>query len=381
MAEFWAGRESVIEEAGDITDTVGALNKLGDQYMSRVREWANRAGLREQATDNLVRISRSAFDETIKGMRSLADDKALKITKNTAKDLVASRLNHILEGRVGSPLSAERKRAAINQEAPQRFADRQPPGYMDANKKNGNNVGDYLLWIETLAEASQLKVDVLFVTGDTKEDWWRHERGQAKGAHPQLVEEMRNVAGVRLFMLRPESFPKHSGDLLQVKVSPEAVQDAQRVTARIDISWRAASIDSEVVEKLRSVFGDSVVSSADLNVVSGMAHQGFDAVVRRPGKVPVVLAVKYIASIEAMPGLVVSGLEYISFITSKTHDRGVLILILSDDFSDADVEASIDSARGWSSTIPSGLYTIYVKRYSDFLAESAENFATKVMPL
>jgi predicted nucleic acid-binding protein len=86
MVEFWSNRESVLEDASNITSTVVALDKLSEQYMSRVREWTNRAGLREEATDRLVDISKSAFDATIMKIRSLADDKALKITEDTAKD-------------------------------------------------------------------------------------------------------------------------------------------------------------------------------------------------------------------------------------------------------------------------------------------------------
>ena len=248
MAEFWARRESVLEDASDITSTVSALDKFGEQYMSRVREWTNRAGLREQTAGILVEISRSAFDATIKKIRSLADDKAEKISKDTGKDFVVIRLDSILQGRVGNPLPAERKRVAINQEAPQRFADKRPPGYMDANKKNGDPVGDYLIWIETLEEAARLKVDVLFVTGDTKEDWWRQERGHTKGPNPQLAEEMRNVSGVRLVMLRPSSFLKHAGDILQIKISPESVQDAQRVSASGATYGRDEATWNELVE-------------------------------------------------------------------------------------------------------------------------------------
>ena len=135
MAEFWAGREAVLEDASDIADTLSILDKIAEQYMSRVREWANRAGLRDEAADGLIKISRSAFDATITKIRSLAGDKALKIAEDTTKDSVVIRLDSILQGRVGNPLSIERKRAAINQEAPQRFADKQPPGYMEDYRK------------------------------------------------------------------------------------------------------------------------------------------------------------------------------------------------------------------------------------------------------
>lgn len=383
MAEFWARRESVLEDSSDITSTVKDLNKLGEQYMSRVRQWTNSAGLRQQTANNLVKITRSAFDVTIAKIRSLAGDKALKTAEDTAKDSVVTRLDSILQGRVGNPLTPERRRTAINQEAPQRFADKRPPGYMDANKKNDNPVGDYLIWIETLEEAARLKVDILFVTGDTKEDWWRQERGQAKGPHPQLVEEMWSVAEVRLFMLRPASFLKHAGDLLQLKVSPESVEDAQRVTAKVDSTWNeiGRSIEGEVAQKLETIFGNSSIRSPDfLRTPSGTRHE-IDAMVRLPGKVPVFFEVKYATSLRADVNLIITaGLQQITHIASMTDALGVLILILPDEFTSADVEVLSGQAERRAAEYHSGLYTIYLARHSDFLAESAKDFVDRVIP-
>jgi predicted nucleic acid-binding protein len=378
MVEFWSNRESVLEDASNITGTVVALDKLSEQYMSRVREWTNRAGLREEATDRLVDISKSAFDATIMKIRSLAGDKALKIAEDTARDSVIVRLESILQGRVGNPLSVERKRVAINQEAPQRFADRRPPGYMDANKKNGDPIGDYLIWIETLEEAARLKVDVLFVTGDTKEDWWRQERGQAKGPHPQLAEEMRNVSGVRLFMLRPASFLKHAGELLHVKVSPESVQDAQRVTATADIRWRAANLESEVVAKLREAFGDLNVSSQDhIRTDAGEIFRP-DALVRLPDRVPVAFEVKLALNPTAFGSRFSDALRRVEHIARSINGQGVLVLILSEDFSPEDVERWTRQMERRAMEVPSVL--IYIARYSDFLEESAKEFAGRVLP-
>lgn len=381
MAEFWAGREAVLEDASDIMGTVSALDKFGNQYMSRVREWANRAGLRDRAADSLVEISKSAFDATIVKIRSLAGDKALKIAKDTANDHVVIRLDSILQGRVGNPLSGERKRAAINQEAPQRFADKQPPGYKDANKTNGNPVGDYLIWIETLEEAARLKVDVLFVTGDTKEDWWRQERGQAKGPHPQLAEEMRKVAGVRLFMLRPASFLKHAGDLLQVKVSPESVQDAQRVSAQLDIRKYALNVEIELVEKLGVAFGDSNLSPRELiGALYVAGHFRPDAVLSLPGKVPVVFDTKYVTRPTSFRRHVSDALLRVEQAASSIHGRGALVLIVSDEFTSEDIEEWIRHIEKRSRGLATILHPVYIARYSDFIAESAQNFADRVIP-
>jgi hypothetical protein len=70
---------------------------------------------------------------------------------------------------------------------------------------------------------------VLLVTGDIKDDWWRKDRGQTRGPRLELVEEMRSRAGVRLFMLRPESLLLHARYVLEVEVRDESVQDVERV--------------------------------------------------------------------------------------------------------------------------------------------------------
>lgn len=378
MGEFWARRESVLEDASDITGTVGDLNKFGEQYVSRVRQWTNSAGLRQQTADELVQIAQSAFGVTAERIRSLADDKTLRTAQDTAKDSVVTRLDSILKGRVGNPLSPERKRDAVNREAPQRFADKRPPGYMDANKKNDNSVGDYLIWIEMLEEATRLKVDVLFVTGDTKEDWWRQERGQAKGPHPQLVEEMRNVAGVRLFMLRPASFLKHAGDLLQIKVSPESLQDAQRVTARAESRFFAASLVWEVAQKLRAVFGEQVVSLPGTSETY-KGQPSPDVVVRLPDRMPVAFEVKYATRPGNVKLRIRDGLVVANQMADAINGRGMLIIILSDEFAPEDVGKWRRTAENYAKTLISPP-SIYVARYSDFEAEPAENFAGIVMP-
>jgi hypothetical protein len=122
------------------------------------------------------------------------------------------------------------------EEARQRFKDNRPPGYRDAGKKD-NFAGDYLIWVETLREAIIRSVNVLLVTGDVKDDWWRIESGQAKGPRPELVAEMADIAGVKLFMLRPDSLLYHASKILPGTVSEESVLDVTSVSSRVPPSW------------------------------------------------------------------------------------------------------------------------------------------------
>jgi hypothetical protein len=141
-------------------------------------------------------------------------------------------------------LGEELKLARI--EARRRIEEKIPPGYMDANKKGDNAEGDYLIWHETLREANLRRVDVLFVTRDVKKDWWRIEKGHAKGPRWELVAELATNAGTRLFMLRPESLLKHAPDLLAVEVSEDSVQDARRVSRRGFDAWKVRLDQSDL---------------------------------------------------------------------------------------------------------------------------------------
>jgi len=110
-----------------------------------------------------------------------------------------------------------------------------PPGYQDKGKGDDLAAGDYFVWTQLLEEATRRHSDVLLITGDVKEDWWRRERGQTRGPRLELVDELRNRCGGRLFMLRPESLLQHAKDVLDVAVSDASVQDVERVDRSLSV--------------------------------------------------------------------------------------------------------------------------------------------------
>jgi PIN like domain len=174
-----------------------------------------------------------AFGEVIDGVGELADDDASQFASDTGKDPVLAGLVPILNGRVGKGLDETEYKKTL-EEAKRRAEEKRPPGYKDAGRP-----GDYLIWVETLREAKQRHLDVLIVTGDVKEDWWRQEHGKQRGPRPELAEEMRHFAGTRLFMLRPESLLLHAREILRVEVRDESVQDVERVSEVENGGWTA----------------------------------------------------------------------------------------------------------------------------------------------
>ena len=232
MSEFLKNRLSVIasrfEEANQAIED---LDKGRLTIEEAVRRFANRFGLPRDSTEGLISPIRRTLDRVAEKIRKHASDDSLDQAEDTAKDPVIAALTPILQGCVSSPLPDD-ELVTAKKEANRRIADQRPPGWRDARKRE-NPEGDYLIWYETLREAKRREIDVLLVTGDVKDDWWWRQKGESKGPLPELANEMREVAGVRLFMLRPESLLVNARNLLGINVSNDIVEDAHRVTVEL----------------------------------------------------------------------------------------------------------------------------------------------------
>jgi hypothetical protein len=248
MFEFLERRTSVLaERASELSSTLSDLNSHIKKYTDRLFEWANRIGLTPGIKAEKVAIINAAAQRIAQEIAELSVDSNFEGAEDTSQDPVLIALEPILNNRLGVPLPADEMRK-VKEEARQRIEDRRPPGYMDAKKKGENAEGDYIIWYEILREASRKHVDVLLVTRDQKEDWWRKEKGQSKGPRPELVAELEAHAGTRLYMLSPPSLSTHAPEPLSASVSEESIQDAKRVSSRTFIAWNIRLDASDLME-------------------------------------------------------------------------------------------------------------------------------------
>jgi hypothetical protein len=108
-----------------------------------------------------------------------------------SSDNYANTLDDALSTKIGS----EPKQEAWDKmcvEAAERFKNSVPPGFADAKDKTPPDCyGDYIAWNQLIAICSEEKRDLILVTDDTKEDWWRIENGRTIGPRPELLAEFR----------------------------------------------------------------------------------------------------------------------------------------------------------------------------------------------
>lgn len=229
MAEFWRNRESTLNTPKDSAKTaVLALEKTERAAVDAISVWAKSVALPAERHADISKQLADVFG----GIRHVVNVQAANDTvphaRDTNQDLLLSRLASVLAGRVGPELSEEDYAVALK-EADRRAKAQEPPGYKDQGKDGDGGAGDYLVWEQLLKEAERRQRDVLFVTSDVKEDWWRKVRDDLRGPRLELIAELRSRTQRQLFMLQPKDLLEKASLLLDVQISAESVEDAERI--------------------------------------------------------------------------------------------------------------------------------------------------------
>lgn len=155
-----------------------------------------------------------------------------------------------------------------------------PPGYKDSGKLD-SGIGDLIIWKTILGVGKSRNVDVVFVTNETKADWWHRSEGTPLMPRIELIEEFRRNTDGRSF-----NMISFSGlfDLLGVEeklleeIRAQEEQDEQayllRVVGRIysDLTTQLLEIAS-----LHSIpFDDSPASELAMDILASNIAPGID---------------------------------------------------------------------------------------------------------
>lgn len=208
------------ETRRELDGSIGAVRRRVQAFQARLA--LSKDDLREIA-DSIEALQKLIQREVAKA------EKANEVRlKDRDSDKVLARLEKLFDNRVGSSMEpGELEEARV--EAERRGREKIPPGYKDADKDKGDPAGDYLIWRQLMTEAKTRKLPVVFITDDTKEDWYRREHDVPLGARYELREEIMREAGVPLLMMTTETFIRHARKYLNAKFSEETVKQAKEL--------------------------------------------------------------------------------------------------------------------------------------------------------
>ncbi|MFE3460113.1 PIN domain-containing protein [Nocardiopsis aegyptia] len=214
IAEFWRGRQSeeFINYHEKKSETAkDALRNSYERARRALDEWVKNVhvGEREDITAPMygeLHQVEEIFDRLGKLLEKQADADRVPGLRDTNIDPVILKLDELFEGRVGEPYDSDRNSKEVSI-AKERAENQQPPGYLDfenAKKSDEDAAGDYLLWRQILDRAREQQKNVLFVTRDLKEDWWRKSPPKAtRLPRIELIQEFLDAVGGRFFMVEP----------------------------------------------------------------------------------------------------------------------------------------------------------------------------------
>jgi hypothetical protein len=155
----------------------------------------------------------------------------LDVTANARRQLLRedSRLTEIhaiFHGAVGTQPTTPEYDAAVA-DAKSRCERKTPPGFRDAKKQGDRAYGDVFIWRQLMAKANSDKRPVVFVTDDTKDDWWLKKGGEVLGPLPELVQEFTRTTSMEFLLYRPVRFTEYAAQFLGSTMAPDVLKEIQ----------------------------------------------------------------------------------------------------------------------------------------------------------
>lgn len=209
----------IIEQVRSYTETSKEIktyiNKLLDTFKNERRH--------PFLDESLYIRLESVFHEVITDLGKKSEELSSLLKTNPIKE----RLADLFDGKVGEGFSPDELNK-IYKEGELRYKEKIPPGYIDAKSKQGNAIyGDLIIWKEMLKKTSGVDAALIFVTNDTKEDWFLRVDEKAIGPRPELIAEIRKVKDILFHIYPTRRFLEHAKEHIAATVTKEVIQEVQ----------------------------------------------------------------------------------------------------------------------------------------------------------
>lgn len=163
--------------------------------------------------------------------------------KNKISDVIRKSLDEIIGDNCGD-IPNQETIDEINKEGAERYSKKTPPGFMDEKKGeavthyNGvefkDKFGDLYLWKEILDISKKHEnYNIIFVTDDSKKDWWFSHDNKTIGPSEPLQTEIYFTTKIKSFrMINHSGFLYEAGKYLDnLQIKPSSVEDIKEISS------------------------------------------------------------------------------------------------------------------------------------------------------
>lgn len=136
------------------------------------------------------------IDELLKDYTKKIDKVVNQIKKWTWNDPVSVVYNKLFSKETIIDFKIDEQK--IKTDLDKRYSHKIPPGFKDENKED-LGIGDLLIWYTILELSEKQKLDIIFVSGEEKTDWYYKSEGQALYPRFELLSEFRQKSDKKSF--------------------------------------------------------------------------------------------------------------------------------------------------------------------------------------
>lgn len=206
--EFNRNRQRVIVAQSRSYDEIIKLADASATQLAKEFEKHKRHSVLELELDKIKKI----YEKTLKEVKAHIDGLKKNHPQLALKDSILEFVVDLFKDKIGKAYTRQ-DLELIFSEGEKRYAHREPPGYKDAPEKRGEPrislFGDLVLWKQLIDYAKERKTPVIFVTDDSKEDWWEQISGKSE-PRKELLREFFDESSQRIYIYKADGFMKHA---------------------------------------------------------------------------------------------------------------------------------------------------------------------------
>ena len=159
-----------------------------------------------------------------------------------------------------------------SEEGDKRFKDKTPPGFEDDVTKSQRGIakyGDLFIWKEIIRFAELKKQNVIFVTDDSKDDWWENISGK-RTFHHVLIEEFQKTGQKIIALDSPRLYEELSACFI--------VQRPESTIVALDMTDNdyCEAVKNRVFERVENTLIYRALDYLDLEKPNHIGSEGID---------------------------------------------------------------------------------------------------------
>lgn len=196
--EFFDNKNNVMIKSYNKYDEMADSIK---QHFCAIKDEVNKNKNSElKCKSNISKI----IDTSIKQIEELLIKEKDEKKPKFEEDKIEENIFNLFNNCIGEKYDEE-EYSKIKIEGQRRFENKIPPGYKD-NDKDEN--GDYYIFYSLIKKSNKEKKDIIFITDDTKEDWFYKLNGEIHGGRPELLNEFYKNTNNLLMLYTSDGFLK-----------------------------------------------------------------------------------------------------------------------------------------------------------------------------